>query len=316
MPERGWRQHDKLGSKCARCWLGLRGVRGKPVKDRAIMCLVEDSNRKGKEKVMSKPRLKDHILICGWSDATRIVVEQLHSEDVEELQHIVIIDEKITHCPVDDPFVSFINGDPTEDETLERAGVSDARTAIILTDWSLPDPSLRDSKTALVTLAVESMNSEVYTCAELMKAESKRHLERAGVDEPICVSDMSQRMLVMAALNHGLSRLFDDLLTFNEGSEIYCTPVPNAYVGNGFRELVSDLSAEKEIIVMAVKRGDDLFTNPGGHFVLEEGDRLYLLAEEYPHWIQEYQGAKAREKRAEKTAKASDLGGVAKKTRE
>ena len=244
---------------------------------------------------MSKPRLKDHIVICGWSDATRIVVEQLHSEDVEELQHIVIIDEKITQCPIDDPFVSFIHGDPTEDETLKRACVGDARTAIILADWSLPDPSLRDSKTALVTLAVESMNSEVYTCAELMKSESKRHLERAGVDEPICISDMSQRMLVMAALNHGLSRLFDDLLTFDEGSEIYCAPVPRAYIGNAFRKLVSDLSADKETIVMAVRRGEDLFTNPAGRFLLEEGDQLYLLAGEYPRWIEDYQSSEETE---------------------
>jgi len=248
---------------------------------------------------MSKPRLKDHIVICGWSDATRIVVEQLHSEDVEELQHIVIIDEKITQCPIDDPFVSFIHGDPTEDETLERACVRTARTAIILTDWSLPDPSLRDSKTALITLAIESMNSEVYTCAELMKAESKRHLERAGVDEPICVSDMSQRMLVMAALNHGLSRLFDDLLTFDEGSEIYSTPVPKAYVGTGFRELVSDLATDKEIIVMAVKRADDLYTNPPGRFILQAGDRLYLLAEEYPQWIEDYESQKGRGQESE-----------------
>jgi len=56
------------------------------------------------------------------------------------------------------------------------------------------------------------MNKAVYTCAELMKPESKRHLVRAGVDEPICVSALSsERMLVMAALNHGVSRLFEEL---------------------------------------------------------------------------------------------------------
>lgn len=237
---------------------------------------------------MGRPRLKDHIVICGWSEATRTIVQQLHSEDVEEIKHIVIIDQKISQCPLDDPFVSFIQGDPTEDRTLERACVKDAKTAIIMTDWSLPDPSLRDSKTALITLAIETMNKDVYTCAELMKPESKRHLVRAGVDEPICVSALSERMLVMAALNHGVSRLFEELLTFNDGSEIYCVPLPPACIGCSFRALVTDLSVERESILMSVKRGKDLYTNPSGEFLLEEGDRLYLLAEAYPRWIGSY----------------------------
>ena len=240
------------------------------------------------ENAMVGPRLKDHIVICGWSEATRLIVEQLHSEDVAQLQHIVIIDDKVEQCPINDPYVYFVHGDPTEDEALERACVSEASTAIILADWSLPNPGLRDSKTALVTLAIESMNREVYTCAELMKAESKRHLERAGVDEPICVADISQRMLVMAALNHGLSRLFDDILTFNRGSEIYCTPVPKALIGSEFRRLVALLNDEMDLIVMAVRRGNDVFTNPRGTFVLEDGDNLFLLAESYPHGIEDF----------------------------
>jgi voltage-gated potassium channel len=244
--------------------------------------------------MMVKQPLKNHIVICGWSETTQAIVSQLHSEDVAEQRHVVIIDDKVSECPIDDPYVYFVHGDPTEDATLERAGIPTASTAIILADWSLADPNLRDSKTALVTLAIESMCPEVYTCAELMKSESKRHLKRADVDEPICVSDLSQRMLVMAALNHGLSRLFDDLLTFNEGSEIYCVPVPTAYVGRTFREAVSDLSTEREIIVMSVRRGNEVFTNPEGEFLLQEDDRLFVLAERYPEGIEHFEAPKAR----------------------
>ena len=233
----------------------------------------------------SKMRLKDHIIIVGWSETTKLIVEQLHSEDVGEQKHIVIVDDKVTQCPVDDPYVYFVHGDPTENETLERAGVPTAGTAIILTDWSLPDASLRDSRTALITLAIESMNKDVYTCAEVMRAESKCHLQRADVDEPICIADLSQRMLVMAALNHGLSRLFDDVLTFGQGSEIYGVPVPKAYVGGEFRALVSDLSESKQIIPMGVRRGDDIHTNPQGSFQLEKGDLVFVLAEDYPEGL-------------------------------
>jgi voltage-gated potassium channel len=242
---------------------------------------------------MPRTGLRDHIVICGWSETTEAIVNQLHSEDVAEQRHVVIIDNKITECPIDDPYVYFVHGDPTEDETLLRACVPTAGTAIILADWSLPDASLRDSKTALVTLAIESMNRDVYTCAEVMRSESKRHLERADVDEPICVADLSQRMLVMAALNHGLSRLFDDILTFNRGSEIYCTPLPSAYDGLTFRRLVADLSSQHGLIVMGLRRGDDIHTNPPGRFTLEPGDALFLLAESYPEDIEDFAPAPA-----------------------
>jgi voltage-gated potassium channel len=237
---------------------------------------------------MSGLRLKDHIVICGWSETTRAIVDQLRSEDVGEQRHIVIVDDKIDQPPIDDPYVYFVHGDPTENNTLERAGIPTASTAIILTDWSLSDPSLRDSKTALITLAIESMNRDVYTCAEVMRAESKRHLERADVDEPVCIADLSQRMLVMAALNHGLSRLFDDILTFDKGSEIYCTPVPLAYIGSDFRRLVGDLSTHLEMIALSIRRGDDIFTNPRERFVLEEGDRMFVLAEAQPKDIESF----------------------------
>jgi len=242
---------------------------------------------------MSQVRLKGHIVICGWSDATRAIVEQLHSDDAGEQRHIVIIDDKIEQCPIDDPYVYFVHGDPTENQTLEHASVPTASTAIILIDWSLPDASLRDSKTALITLAIESMNRDVYTCAEVMRSESKRHLERADVDEPICVADLSQRMLVMAATNHGLSRFFDDVLTFDQGSEIYCVPVPKKYVEKGldFRRVVSDLSTHREIIVMAVQRGEhgeEVHTNPAGEFPLKEGDCLLVLAESCPSDIEDF----------------------------
>ena len=39
---------------------------------------------------------------------------------------------------------------------------------------------------------------------------------------------------------------------------------------------------------MAVRRGNDVFTNPRGTFLLEDGDNLFLLAESYPHGIEDF----------------------------
>ncbi len=132
--------------------------------------------------------MQGHIVICGWSETARGVIEQLHSEDGDPRRQIVLIDPHMDHCPLDDPYVYFIKGDPTLDETLRRAELKQAETAIILTDWSIADPGLRDAKTTLITLAIESHHRDVYTVVELMRSENRHHLERADVDEPICVA--------------------------------------------------------------------------------------------------------------------------------
>ena len=223
-----------------------------------------------------------HIVICGWSETARGVIEQLHSEDGDPRRQIVLIDPHMDHCPLDDPYVYFIKGDPTHDEVLCRAELKQADTAIVLTDWSLADPGLRDAKSTLTTLAIENHHRGVYTVVELMRSENRHHLERADVDEPICVADLSQRLLVHAALNHGLSRFFSEVLEFGAGCEIYKVPLPPALVGKTFRQLVSMVSDQFEGIPLAVDRDGAINCNPQGDYALAEGDEIFLLSETFP----------------------------------
>ncbi len=231
---------------------------------------------------MSQVNLKGHIVICGWSGTAAGIIKQLHAEDIGERRQVVLIDSHLDHSPVDDPFVYFVQGDPANDDTLRRASLETAETAIVLADWSLDDPGLRDAKSTLTTLAIESLNRDVYTVVELMRAENRRHLERARVDEPICVSDLSQRLLVHASLNHGLSLLFSDILTYGEGSEVYKVAVPPALAGKTFRQAVQMVSDQFESIVMAVDRNHEILCNPKEDVELRSSDFLFVLAEEYP----------------------------------
>jgi Trk K+ transport system NAD-binding subunit len=229
-----------------------------------------------------RSQLKGHVVIVGTAEAASPIVEQLRDSPHFKNKHIAVIDVDDTHPIFEDPYVYCVRGDPTEDKTLDKAGINTAETAIILTDWSLKDISLRDSKTALITLAIESKNRDVYTCAEVMRAGSKKHLIRAAVDEPICVADLSQRMLVMAALNHGLSKFFDAVLSFDDGSEICCIEAPKKYWEQEFEKLFLGLREEQGDIVMGIKRmgekEESIHVNPGPSFPIEEGDLVYVLS--------------------------------------
>ncbi|MFP6752489.1 MAG: NAD-binding protein [Pirellulaceae bacterium] len=231
---------------------------------------------------MSQVKLKDHVVVCGWSSTAAGIISELHAEHGNERRQVVLIDAKLESSPVDDPYVYFVKGDPTSDETLERADIGSACTALVLADWTITDLSLRDAKTTLITMAIEDHNGDVYTVVELMRPENRRHLERADADEAVCVTDLSKRLLVHAAMNHGLSRFFTDILAFDEGSEIYKILAPVAFHGVSFRTAVRHASDQFEAIIMGVERDVKIHCNPVNEFLLEPGDYLFVLSEDDP----------------------------------
>jgi len=228
----------------------------------------------------------DHIVFCGWRPGAEELMEQLVSEDQDQVRTVVIVDDKLDSVPFLDPYVKLVKGDPTEKETLERASVARSSTAIIPSDWRLPEPQLRDSKCALSMLAVESINEHVYTCVELVSPDSERHLRRTKADEVVCVGRLARRLLVQAALSHGISRLLEDIVTFNQGSEVYKVALPRHLAGSTFRELLAKLSEEHGTILLSVERDGTFHTNPQGRFTLRQGDTLLVLAESYPYAIE------------------------------
>lgn len=224
-------------------------------------------------------KLVDHILVCGWSHVTADIVHQLLSGDIQEVRHIVVVDDKVERIPYHDPYVFFVHGNPASSTTLGKANAKDASSAIVLADTSLPDYNLRDSKSTLVTLALKSVNPDIYTCVELMQSENIHHLKRVNADEIICVSELSRGLIAQATVSHGLSRFISDILSFNEGSEIYKRELPGRMHEKPFRTLQMEL-AEYKIIALGIERSGEMHTNPGPDFCLEPLDAVLALADD------------------------------------
>jgi voltage-gated potassium channel len=148
-----------------------------------------------------------------------------------------------------------------------------------------------DAKAILTALAVESLNRSVYTCVELQNPDNEKHLVHANVDEIVCLGRLSQNLIVHSSLKHGLSRLFSELVTHNFGHEFYKIPVPKRFCGEKFPQAMKRLIDEEGVILTAIERevtdekGNskiDIIVNPGYDFVLQEGDYMFVVAQEEP----------------------------------
>lgn len=262
--------------------------------------LMEFLRRGGSMK--KKVNFSRHIVICGWNFQGEQIVNHLLSPDQKQYRQIVVL-ANIEQRPVKDERIEFIKGDPTQDESLVRAGVMRADSAIVLTDFT-KGPNGADAEALMVVLAVEALNRKVYTCVQLLNSANRMHLQRAHADEIICLDQLGGNLVVASALNHGLSHVVSELLNFNIGSEFYRYDghISDAIVEREFAEAVQVL-AQRRMILLAVETNDSedlreqlsddvlykpseeervMVVNPKCQYKIRQGDALFVIAESEP----------------------------------
>ncbi len=247
-----------------------------------VSWFVNLSLREG--RIMKKVSYKNHIIICGWNIQGKNIIKQLLTSDIEQRRPIVILAD-LDKKPVDEDIVDFISGDPTKEEDLKRAGIMKANTAIILSQIG---PGFQaginpDAQAVLMTLAVEALRRDVYTCVQLLNSEYKKHLEHAQVDEYICLDRMSGNLMVASALNHGLSWILNELLEFTSGSEFYKKSVPKGFVNMGFRKAAKILHDEDMTLIAVETKIEVPKMDEFGNAILDKDGKPEMKMKE--NWI-------------------------------
>ena len=232
------------------------------------------------ERGLESVSLKGHIVICGWNLKVPDIISEFLTERSAAIKDVVVLAD-LSEKPVEDEAVYFVHGDPTSEPDLRKAHV-DRAAAVIVVGSMRDSDTAPDARAVLTTLAVKSINPEVYTCVELNDVNNVPHCERARADEIIVSGEMSARLLAGAALNPGISRLFSELVTQQRGNQIYKIPLSTSHVGKTFGDAFFALRKEHKAILLAVQSGRDFHANPADDLVLQEGDELLVMAERRP----------------------------------
>jgi voltage-gated potassium channel len=240
--------------------------------------------------IVKKVSWSDHIMICGWNSQGQKVIDELLHGDAVSNRGIVIL-ANCERRPVKDELIDFVKGDPTQDVDLKRAGVQRAHSVIVLSNLSKADNEA-DAEALMIVLAVESLNRAVHTTVQLKSSANRAHLERAHADEIICLDQMGGNIAVASTINHGVSTIVNELLTFNSGSEFYRCDAGffNELVGKEFCDAVQ-LLAKKRMILMGFDKDilhrvkDEtrvIVVNPQSQYIINKKDSLFIIAEKQP----------------------------------
>ncbi|MGA7270579.1 MAG: NAD-binding protein [Acidimicrobiia bacterium] len=215
---------------------------------------------------------RDHIIVCGWNTTARDLLAEL-ATDAYDGDVVLIHDSDSSPAGHG---VYFVKGDTTNDADLERAGVMEARSAIVCPADASNEA---DMHSILTVLAIETLAPQVRTVVEVNNPNHVEHFRRAHVDEVLVTSRLASRLLARSAIYPGLTELVTDIVSGGEGSELYRVKIPDECVGRSIDEVSAMMRMKHSATVLAVSRNGSTFTNPGADFEMAIDDDLVVVAE-------------------------------------
>ena len=210
-------------------------------------------------------QLRDHFIICGYGRVGRRVAQEFRAAGVP---YVVLDFSEAARAAAREHGDLFIEGDGTEDEDLEKAGLNRARGLVASSD--------SDSDNLYITLSARSARPDISIVARATDEDAEKKLKLAGADRVVAPYSTAGRVMANLVLKPQVTA-FLDVVTTAEGDdflleEIEVTPTcPQA--GRTIRELrVRDATGA---IIVALRKSDGTFdTTPSPDERIEVGDVL------------------------------------------
>lgn len=178
--------------------------------------------RKLKEEGKLSYKGKDHYVIIGWSNKAKHTMNELL--EIDEQAKIVLIDT-LYKKPVENEKLVYIQGDPTDKQTLEKANVQNANAVLIFTKDNENEPVSADGKSLIIVSSVESyakeLGTEIYTIVEILKQKHIPNFKHANVDEFVIADEALSDIMAKSAIHKGSSKLVMNLLSRKSGVDIW-----------------------------------------------------------------------------------------------
>jgi voltage-gated potassium channel len=231
-----------------------------------------------------RARMENHIIICGWNSRVKQIIDVLQREAFGAGVPIVLLAE-LEKNPHPDLKITFISGNTTHAEDLERAGVQKARAAIAVTDESDADPhmdSTYDARAVLTVLALKDANPNLHVVAQLLDPANRHHFERARANEIIASAEMSEGLLARSALNIGIANAFSELLRLDTPQEVYIIDAPPTLEGKTFQAALVHEQIRSGNILLGVIESGKAFLCPPAEYRVHGNSRLIVLGNVRP----------------------------------
>ncbi|KFN02767.1 potassium channel protein [Bacillus clarus] len=213
-----------------------------------------------------------HMIIVGWNERAKQVVNQMHILDPN--LDIVLIDETLSLLPKPFHHLEFIKGCPHHDQTLLKANIKTAHTILITADKE-KNESLADTQSILNILTAKGLNSNIHCIAELLTSEQIQNATRAGASEIIEGNKLTSYVFTASLLFPSISGVLFTLYNEISESKLQLMETP-PYIGQTFAAC-STMLLKQNVLLLGVKRDEQYHINPIHSSIIIENDILIVI---------------------------------------
>jgi len=248
-----------VGGKITGIVIMILGVATVGIVTGRIASFLVDKQIKSRGGLIVLDRKKGHFIVCGWKSELETILENIlrvnpnlkpsdivlvNDADPEEIDHIRSLPQF--------KYLKYIKGDYIDEKVLQRANVKGAHTALVLADSSRKFSVQEvDSRTVMAVITIDSMNKDIYTCAEIIDEKYEKYLQFANCDEIILTRELGRILISNAANASGISHIANHLLRPETGG-LSTQKIPQQFFGKTFGDLRSHFSDKGGDIVIGL----------------------------------------------------------------
>jgi voltage-gated potassium channel len=133
--------------------------------------------------------LKDHILVCGHSDETDLLIDFLQERGTP---FAVVSRDKDYVTSLEEDGVNVVLGDPATEEPLIMAKIETAKTLVAIHD--------DDAENAFIIITAKEIRPDIFTIAMAGLPENIPKLKKVGADSVVAPSVIVTRYIGRTAL--------------------------------------------------------------------------------------------------------------------
>ena len=213
-------------------------------------------------------KMDEIIMICGFNERINILIQELSTEGIK----FVLVNGDPVPMDWDSKWGPYIQGDPSEDQVLLKAGVERAKKALV----SLND----DGDTLLAILSIQALNKNCYTIAEVKSKGNVQHFKRVKCDQIICQEEILGKFLNITLLLPNIFPAYNELISM-KGNEIYFIEHINEYIDRTFEETISLVKKKYNSLLIGLIRQNKTMLNPQFTEKIQNDDILLVISETF-----------------------------------
>ncbi len=226
----------------------------------------ENRRRKIMEKTIDA--CHDHYIVCGYGRVGKQIADELSEE---KAKFVVIDRDQAEAKEAAERGFLVVNGDPTEERTLLKAGILKAKSVIIVPGSEV------DS--LYIVLSARSLNPDVYIIARASKEEGLAKIKKAGADKVTLPEQIAGYHMATMALRPAVVDFLDVIIDGKHDElqieELQIRP-KSEFINRPLSFYLSQV--DHGLAVLAINRVDGTTkVNPAGNEVLGLNDKLILM---------------------------------------